>query len=404
MEATRIGIDIAKDLFHLVGMDSRGKKLWRKALRRQRVLEWLAQIEPAQVGMEACATAHHWAREIQQLGHQVKLIHPTFVIPYRKSSKNDFNDAEAICEAMSRANMRFVEIKTLEQQDLQTLHRIRRLAIKQRTQVANHLRGLLAEYGIAVRQGITPLRREATELAAETGRLTSGMRRAVTDNLEQLELLDRQLRALDRDIASYCRTDERCRRVAEVPGVGPLTATAIVAKVGNARQFPNGRALSAFLGLVPGQNSSGGKNVLLPITKKGDRYLRTLLIHGGRAMLNVAGRHDDPRSQWALCLRRKRGPNVAAVALANKNARVLWKLLSSGEYFQTQPPALSASHDCGDHNNLGPLVSRRQPDIDEEGARKGSQPKEKPKLSAPALPVYPPRAPSPHTAPTIFTK
>jgi transposase len=380
MERTRIGIDIAKNLFHVVAMDRHGKLLWRRALPRRHLLERLAQLEPAQLGMEACATAHYWAREIQQLGHEVKLIHPRFVTPYRKSSKNDFNDAEAICEAMSRANMRFVEIKTLEQQDMQTLHRVRRLAIKQRTQIANHLRGLLGEYGIAMRQGIAPLRREAAELAAEPDRLTAGMRRAVMDSLEQLNLLNRQLTMLDRDIAKLCQTDERSRRLAEVPGVGPLTATAIVAKIGNGRQFPGGRALSAFLGLVPGQNSSGGKNVLLPITKKGDRYLRTLLIHGGRAVLSVAGRHDDPRSQWALRLRRKRGPNVAAVALANKNARVLWKLLTSGEHFRSQP--------------LGP-----EPVIDEEGSRKGLQQRKSRSSKAPALPVYPPRAPSPHTAP-----
>jgi transposase len=341
-EPTRIGIDLAKNFFHLVATDNHGKMLWRKALTRRRVLEFLAQVKPAQVGMEACATAHHWAREIQQLGHEVKLIHPKFVTAYRKSSKNDFNDAEAIGEAMSRPSMRFVEIKTLEQQDLQTLHRVRRLAIKQRTQVANHLRGLLAEYGIVVRTGIAALRREATELAAEPGRLTAGMRRAVADNLEQLELLDRQLRALDRDLARACQADERCRRAAEVPGVGPLTATALVAKVGNARQFPSGRALSAYLGLVPDQNSSGGKQMLLSITKKGDRYLRTLLIHGARSALQVASRHDDARSQWAVQLRRKSGPNVAAVALANKNARVLWKLLTSGEHFRPQPPAPKA--------------------------------------------------------------
>ena len=225
---------------------------------------------------------------------------------------------------------------------MQCLHRVRRLAIKQRTQVANQLRGLLAEYGIVVRTGIAALRREAAELAAEPGRLTSGMRRAVADNLEQLELLGRHLRALDRDIAKLCQVDERCRRAAEVPGVGPLTATAIVAKVGNARQFPSGRALSAYLGLVPGQNSTGGKNVLLPITKKGDRYLRPLLIHGGRAALAVAGRYDDSRHQWALHLRRKSGYNVAAVALANKNAWVLWKLLTSGEHFRTPPPGPEA--------------------------------------------------------------
>jgi len=337
MKATRIGIDLAKSFFHLVAMDTRGKVLWRKALTRRRLLEFLVQVKPAEIAMEACATAQHWAREIQKCGHEVKLIHPKFVTPYRKSSKNDFNDAEAICEAMSRPTMRFVAVKTLEQQDMQTLHRLRRLMIKHRTQLANHLRGLLAEYGITVRMSIAALRREAAELAADPERLTGGLRRAVNDNLEQLALLQRQSRELDRDLASACKADERCRRAAEVPGVGPLTATALVAKVGNARQFPSGRALSAYLGLVPGQNSSGGKQVLLPITKKGDRYLRTLLIHGARAALQAAPRHDDARNQWALRLRRKSGPNIAAVALANKNARVLWKLLTSGQHFQSQP-------------------------------------------------------------------
>jgi transposase len=238
VQRTRIGIDLAKNFFHLVAMDSRGKVLWRKALTRRRMLESMAQIKPAEIGMEACATAHHWAREFQKLEHEVKLIHPKFVAAYRKSGKNDFNDAEAICEARSRPTMRLVTIKTLEQQDMQTLHRLRRLIVKQRTQVANHLRGLLAEYGIAVRMSIAALRREATELTAEPDRLTGGMRRAVADNLEQLALLERQLRELDRDITLACKADERCRRVAEVPGVEPLTATAIVAKVGNARQFP----------------------------------------------------------------------------------------------------------------------------------------------------------------------
>lgn len=399
MEPTRIGIDLAKNLFHAVAMDSTGKLLWRKALTRRRVLEFLAQVKPASIGMEACATAHHWAREVQKLGHQVKLIHPKFVTPYRKSSKNDFNDAEAIAEAMSRANMRFVEVKSLEQQDMQTLHRIRRLAIKQRTQVANHLRGLLAEYGIALNRGLGRLRREATELTAEPDRLTGALRRALTDNFEQLEVLDRQLRALDRDLAERCRSDERSRRLAEVPGVGPLTATALVAKVGHARQFPNGRAMSAYLGLVPGQNSSGGQTVLLPITKKGDRYLRTLLIHGGRAALQAAARHDDPRSQWALRLRRKRGPNVAAVALANKNVRVLWKLLTSGEHFRCQPAAPTpAPADSTISQPDGFASPQQRSKIDEQGARKGTQPRKRRSPGAPALPVYPPRAPSPHTA------
>jgi transposase len=339
MEATIIGIDLAKSFFHLVAMDSSGKVIWRKALTRRRLMEFLTQLKPAMIGMEACATAHHWGREMRQRGHEVRLIHPTFVTAFRKSEKNDFNDAEAICEAMCRPMMRFVELKSIAQQDLQSLHRTRRLMIKQRTQVANQLRGLLAEYGLTVRRSIPALRREAAELASEPARVTAAMRLVIGNNLEQLRLLEKQLTELDRNLAQLCQADEACRRLAEVLGVGPVTATAMVAKVGNARQFPNARALGAYLGLVPRQHSTGGKTVLLGITKKGDRYLRALLIHGARAALQVAPRHSDRRSQWALTLRRKSGPNVAAVALANKNARVLWKLLTSGEHYRTQPPA-----------------------------------------------------------------
>lgn len=384
MEATRIGIDVAKSWFHLVAMDSRGKVTWRKALARQRVLELLIQLKPAVVAMEACATAHYWAREIQKLGHEVKLIHPTFVMPFRKSGKNDFNDAEALCEASCRPMMRFVEVKSVAQQDIQSLHRARGLLIKQRTQLANQIRGLLAEYGIAVRRSIPALRREAAELAAEPERLTAAMRLVVSNSLEQLRLFEQRRAELDREIALMCRRDERSRRLAQVMGVGPLTATAMVAKVGNARQFPNGRALAAYLGLVPRQHSTGGKTVLLNITKKGDRYLRTLLIHGARAALQVAPRHNDRRSQWALNLRRKSGPNVAAVALANKNARVMWKLLTAGEHFRPQPTP--------------------EPEIDGTGSRKASQHRESRSFEAPALPVYPPRAPSPHTAPLSLLK
>jgi transposase len=385
MEATRIGIDVAKSWFHLVAMDGRGQVIWRKALTRRRVLAALTQLKPALVTMEACATAHYWAREVQKLGHEVKLIHPAFVMPFRKSGKNDFNDAEALCEASCRPMMCFVEVKSVAQQDIQSVHRARRLLIKQRTQLANQLRGLLAEYGIAVPCSISALRREAAEVAADPERLTAAMRVVVNNSLEQLRLFEQQRAELDRQLALMCGSDERSRRLAEVMGVGPLTATAMVAKVGNARQFPNGRALAAYLGLVPRQNSTGGKTVLLSITKKGDRYLRTLLIHGARAALQVAPRHDDRLSQWALNLRRKSGPNLAAVALANKNARIMWKLLTSGEHFRPQPPA-------------------PEPAIDETGSRKGSQQRKSRSCEAPALPVYPPCAPSPHMAPLILSK
>lgn len=339
MEATRIGIDLAKSTFHLVAMNEAGKVVWRKALGRRRLLELVASLKPLVIGMEACATAHHWAREMRKLGHEVKLINPAFVTPYRKSGKNDFNDAEAICEALSRPTMRFVEVKSLAQQDLQTVHRARRLVIKQRTQVANQLRGLLAEYGLVAPRGMVALRRAVAVFSDEPARLTGMMRQVAAANLELLAALERQLKELDRSIAQACQADERCWRLAEVDGIGPLTATAAVAKLGNAQQFPNGRALSAYLGLVPRQHSSGGKTVLLGISKRGDRYLRTLLIHGARAALRVAHRYNDARSLWASRLKLKSGANVAAVALANKNARVIWKLLASGQRYRAQRPA-----------------------------------------------------------------
>ena len=342
-EATRIGIDLAKNIFHLVGMDGSGRVVWRKALARRKLLEFLAQQKVAEVGMEACATAHYWGREIQRLGHRVKLIHPRFVTPYRKSDKNDFNDAEAVAEAMSRPTMRFVELKSLAQQDMQSLHQARRLLIKQRTQSANQLRGLLAEYGVVAPRGLSALRRAVAELNGEPQRVTPLMAALAASGVEMLAALESQRQELDRRIQQACRSDERCRRLTAIPGVGPITATAAVAKVGNARQFPNARALGAFVGLVPSQHSSGGKTVLGGISKRGDRYLRTLLIHGARAALRTAAQHEDRLSRWASALKQKRGANAAAAALANKHARIIWKLLSTGAAFDpsTPPPLRS---------------------------------------------------------------
>jgi len=341
-EATRIGIDLAKNIFHLVGMDAGGRVVWRKALARRKLLEFLAQQRVAEVGMEACATAHYWGREIQKLGHRVKLIHPRFVTPYRKSDKNDFNDAEAVAEAMSRPTMRFVELKSLAQQDMQSLHQARRLLIKQRTQSANQLRGQLAEYGVIAPRGLSALRRAVAELSGEPQRVTPLMAALAAAGVELLAALESQRQELDRRIQQACRSAERCRRLTAIPGVGPLTATAAVAKVGNARQFPNARALGAFVGLVPSQHSSGGKTVVGGISKRGDRYLRTLLVHGARAALRTAAQHDDRLSRWATALKQKRGANTAAAALANKHARIIWKLLSTGAAFDPQRPTTAA--------------------------------------------------------------
>jgi len=285
--------------------------------------------------MEACAGAHVWAREIEPLGHTVRLMSPHFVTPYRKSQKNDGNDADAICEAVGRPSMRFVAAKSAAQQDVQALHRIRFQLIKWRTALANEIRGLLAEYGIVIAKGMAPLRHKLPViLEDEENQLSGFFREMLGEMAERLNLLDRRIRDYDLKVESVFSCDERCQRLGRVEGVGALAATALVAAVGNAHEFRNGRELSAWLGLVPRQYSTGGRNVLLSISKRGDRYLRTLLIHGARSAIRTVERRKDPRSMAMSRLKARRGPNVAAVALANHNARVLWALLSRGEEYR----------------------------------------------------------------------
>ncbi len=337
MKLKTIGIDLAKETFGLHGVDARGRVIVHKRITRKQLLSFLAQLEPCLVGMEACSSAHYWAREIEKLGHTVKLISPQLVIPYRKGNKNDPNDAEAICEAVTRPSMRFVPIKNEEQQDLQALHRVREQLIKNRTALANQIRGLLRERGIVVAQAIARLRRALPLiLEDESNRLSALMRELLGEMAERLRMLDDRLRPYEERIERLCRQDERCQRLVKVEGVGPLVATALVAAIGDARQFKNGRELSAWLGLVPRQHSSGQRTVLLGISKRGDRYLRTLIIHGARAATRVTERKGDARSIWVSRLKLRAGPNVAAVALANKNARVMWALLARGDSYRVR--------------------------------------------------------------------
>jgi transposase len=335
MKTTTLGIDLAKSIFRVHGVDGRGTVVLRRQLTRKQLLPFLARLSPCLVGMEACAGAHYWAREMERLGHTARLMSPHFVTPYRKSQKNDGNDAEAICEAVGRPSMRFVPIKSAAQQDVQALHRIRFQLIKWRTALANEIRGLLGEYGIVVAKGIAPLRRELPLILEEgEGKLSGFFHEMLEEMAERLKLLDQRIRQYDFKVERIFGQDERCQRLARVPGVGALVATALVAAVGNAHEFKNGRELSAWLGLVPRQHSSGGRNVLLGISKRGDRYLRTLLIHGARAAVRVVERRRDPRSIAISRLKARRGPNVAAVALANHNARVLWALLTRREEYR----------------------------------------------------------------------
>jgi transposase len=335
MEITTVGIDLAKTVFQVHGVNAHGTAAVKRQLKRHQVIEFFANMPPSLIGMEACGGAHHWARRLQALGHTVKLMAPQFVKPYVKTNKNDAADAEAICEAVGRPNMRFVPIKNIEQQAVLALHRARQSFVKARTAQANQIRGLLAEFGLVVPQGIDHVARRVPELIEDASNELPGLFRLLIQRLvDHLGELDRQVGELEVQIATWHKNSDVSRKLAAVPGIGPITASALVATVGNAKAFSNGRQMAAWLGLVPKQNSSGGKNVLLGISKRGDTYLRTLLVHGARAVVGAAQRRKDAASGWLNSLVARHNTNVAAVALANKNARIVWALLRHGREFK----------------------------------------------------------------------
>jgi transposase len=318
------------------GMDERGRAVRKKQLKRSQVLPFFANLAPCLIGMEACAAAHHWARKLVTLGHDAKLMAPQFVKPYVKSNKNDARDAEAICEALSRPHMRFVLVKTLAQQAVLSLHRARQGFIKARTAQANQLRGLLGEFGIAIPQGIRQLSTHVPDIVEDADNGLPGLMRGLVQRLwEHFQELDRQVGELDRDIRRLQREDEASRRLAEIPGIGFLSASALAATVGDAKAFANGRQLAAWLGLVPRQHSSGGKEILMGISKRGDCYVRTLLIHGARAVIQQAERRNEADS-WLKRLLARRSKNVATVAVAAKNARIAWAILAHGRDYDSE--------------------------------------------------------------------
>ena len=335
---SRVGIDLAKNVFQIHGVDRHDKVVWRRRLARDKWLNALLEkTDPGcEIGMEACAGAHHWARELQAEGFTVKLIAPQFVKPYVKSNKNDANDAEAICEAMSRPNMRFVAVKTVEQQDIQAAHRIRTELIGHRTAKANQIRGLVAEYGLVAPQQLARLRAAVPDWLedAENG-LTSRFRGLLNGLWNDLKTLDQRVAELDHEINMIAQNDPVAKRLQQLRGVGPMVATALVATVGNAEQFANGRQMAASLGLTPRQHSSGGKDRILGISKRGDAHLRSILIHGARSVIRTASLKDDRLSQWVTSLAERRHPNVAAVALANKTARIAWAMLRNGTDYES---------------------------------------------------------------------
>lgn len=330
-EITTLAIDLAKQIFQLHGVDRRGMCVLRRQVRRAQLLRLMAQLPPCTVVMEACGGAHEWGRRIQGLGHQVKLIAPQYVKPFVKGNKTDRNDAEAICEAAQRPGMRFVALKTVEQQQVLSLHRLRSAVVKTRTALANQLRGLLAEFGLVVPQGLQRLRRALPELLEDADNsLPPLLREELNLQAQRLRELDAQVQRLTLRIEQHARADARTHALMQRRGVGPLIASAFAAEIGEPQSFKNGRQVAAWLGLVPRQHSTGGKPLLLGISKRGDAYLRTLLIHGARAVMRTADRHEDALAQWARAVKARRGVHKATVALANKMARQLWAQLAYG--------------------------------------------------------------------------
>jgi len=335
MEITTIGIDLAKNVFQVHGVNEHGKAVMKKQLKREQIAVFFANMPTCLIGMEACGGAHHWARKLQGCGHTVKLMAPQFVKPYVKTNKNDVADAEAICEAVARPNMRFVPIKNIEQQAVLSLHRVRQSFVKARTAQANQIRGLLTEFGLIIPQGIAHIAKRVPELIEDaSNELPGSFRLLVQRLLEHMKELDRQADEIENQIVAWHRENADSRKLAKLPGIGPITASAMVATVGDAKSFENGRQMAAWLGLVPRQNSSGGRSVLLGISKRGDVYLRTLLIHGARSVLYAAQRKKQEVEGWLGALIKRRNANVAAVALANKNARIVWALLVHDREFR----------------------------------------------------------------------
>ena len=339
MEVTTIGIDIAKRIFQIHSVNKHGKTILKKKLMRDQVLTFMSNIPRCLVGMEACGGANYWAREISKLGHEVKLMAPQFVKPYVKTNKNDEADAEAICEAVTRPNMRFVPIKSVEQQDILSIHRVRERLVRNRTALANEIRGLLLEFGFIIPQGINKIIIKLTEILDE-GILSNLSHQTFSDLKEEFLENDKKIKELEKRLKTIASELDRYQQLTAIPGLGLITATALIATIGNASCFKDGRQLSSWLGLVPKQHSSGGKEKLLSISKRGNVYLRTLLIQGARAVLNAKLRFTTEEqktkkdyskfTQWMFNLSERRGHNKTIVAVANKMARVVFAVLSSG--------------------------------------------------------------------------
>ncbi len=343
MNAITIGLDLAKNVFQVHGVDAEGRTVTRKRLSRSQVLPFFAKLTRCRIGLEACGSAHHWARELAALGHEVRLMPAAYVKPYVKRGKNDAADAAAICEAMSRPSMRFVPVKSVEQQSVLMVHRARDLLVRQRTMLVNALRAHLAELGIVAAQGIA---RTAALIAVVSdqsdARVPPLARMALQALITQFRDVQARIEGLEAELVAWCRRNDVSRRLATIPGVGPITATAIAATVTDPSDFRSGRQFAAWLGLVPRQNSSGGKQRLGGISKQGDRYIRRLLVVGARTVIRYARGKTPVGAPWIMALLGRRPGLVVAVALANKTARIAWAILARGGVYR--PPAAATSN------------------------------------------------------------
>lgn len=334
----RFGLDLAKNSFSVCGVDAQERIVLRKTLRRNELLEFFARQQPAMVAMESGSGAHHWARELGSQGHDARIIDPRFVAPYRRqgqAGKNDSNDAEAICEAAGRPRMRFVPVKSMDQQALLIVHRVRASVVSNHTRIVNQLRGLLAEFGVVIPMGVESLKRNWVPIRQQHAERIPALAWESLDALyAELQQIHERILECDRRLAAFVREDEAAQRLSEVPGIGTVTASALVATVGDGRDFKNGRQFAAWLGLVPRQFSTGGVPRLGRITRRGDTYLRTLLVHGARSEMTRAAARTDRKSRWVENLKGRKGWNKATVALANKHARIAWAMLAHHQSYQ----------------------------------------------------------------------
>ena len=335
MQIKRVGLDLAKQSIQVHAVDRHDTVVLKRSIKRAELLKLFTDRPPCLIGMEACAGAHYWARELSRLGHTVRLMAPRHVKPYLQGQKNDANDAAAICEAVSRPTIPLVAVKSVAQQDVQALHRIRSQCVEQRTAKVNLIRGLLAEYGIVIAQQVSHLRRALVALLEDAeNSLTADFRELLSGLREDLTYLDQRIAELTQRIEQHVAAHEPAQRLLAMPGIGPMTASALCATVGDATAFTTGRQLAAFLGLTPRQHSTGGKAKLLGIHKQGDSYLRGLLVHGARAVQRMAVKKTDARSTWLNDLGKRRHKNIATVAQANKTARIAWVILAKGETYR----------------------------------------------------------------------